>query len=111
MEAQVHGHISTSAVERIVPKKIKWHVDDSSCFAGVIYLNETPPKGSGTFLKVKSKIIKIENVCNRLVFYRSNILHSPGLCFGSTLRDSRLTLTIFINSLKFTGYGNVAEPG
>jgi hypothetical protein len=75
-----------------------WHQDEC-IFAGVVYLNEHPEKNSGTLIYVDGKVIPIENVFNRLVFYKSTINHCAEKSFGSSLVDARLTLTFFINNI------------
>jgi hypothetical protein len=75
------------------------HYDDSICtIAGVIYLTPNPLKNSGTsFFDTKgNKIEEIENIYNTMILYPSNILHGPTNPFGSTIEDSRLTITFFL---------------
>ncbi len=74
-----------------------WHVDKSSLFAFVLYLNYDPPANSGTLLKINEEILPIQNRFNRLVVYNSAIEHRVENFFGSTFEDSRLTLTSFIH--------------
>jgi len=62
-------------------------------FGGVIYLNENPPKNTGTILK---DVKIVENIFNRYVMYDATKLHSIENSFGETLYDSRLVLTHFI---------------
>lgn len=84
--------------ESIVKNDSWWHVDKSFT-AGVIYLNKNPPKDSGTILFIDGKKEIIENKFNRLVFYKSNILHTPHNGFGKTIDDARLTFSFFITKL------------
>ena len=96
----IYGHIAPAFLNKILPDKSKWHTDSiEASFAGVVYLNKHPVKNSGTSLKLNNKVIEIENVYNRLVFYNARVLHSPGVCFGESHTDSRLTMTIFTNEL------------
>lgn len=71
------------------------HTDKNYFLAGVIYLNATPPKESGTILILNDEICAVENKFNRLVLYNSNIKHAPQNSF-----DSRLTLNFFIEELR-----------
>jgi len=87
------------APETIEKDELWWHRDLGNIFAGVIYLNPKPMTNSGTILNSGEKEINIENVFNRLTFYKSDILHRPGNVFGRTINDSRLTLTIFVKNL------------
>lgn len=93
------GHIATSRMDSYVNYKTRWHIDVCESFAGVIYLNKEAPKDTGTFLKLKNKTLKIPNVYNRFVLYKSNIRHRPGAFFGSDINNSRLTLTVFLHKL------------
>jgi hypothetical protein len=75
------------------------HYDNSFCiFAGVIYLTQNPPKNSGTsfFDNEGNKIEEVENTYNTMIFYPSNILHGPTNPFGTTIENSRLTITFFL---------------
>jgi len=76
--------------------KSQIHEDVDTSFAGVIYLNETPQKNSGTVLYTSDGIVEIENKYNRLVFYKSQIKHKPASGFGTTTKDSRLTFLFFV---------------
>jgi hypothetical protein len=96
---ELYGHISTALMTSKLDKEKKWHQDESSLLAGVVYLSEAPVSDSGTWLKTSGKIRKVENKFNRLVMYRGNIFHSPGNFFGDTASNSRLTLTFFINTI------------
>ena len=80
------------------------HVDDDNIFAGVLYLNKKPKKNSGTVLYNGDKKIVIENKFNRMVMYRSDILHAPdvGSAYGTNLSNSRLTLVFFNNRISIS---------
>jgi hypothetical protein len=69
-------------------------------FAGIVYLSENVPESAGTILKFDDKEIEIENYYNRLVMYRSNIVHSAAEGFGETLSNSRKTLNFFVKKLE-----------
>jgi hypothetical protein len=73
------------------------HIDDDNLFAGVLYLNKKPKKNSGTVLYNGDEKIVIENKFNRMVMYRSDILHAPDVdsAYGTNLSNSRLTLAFF----------------
>lgn len=89
-------HFSPS---ELVYDKDWWHTDTAS-FAGVIYLNKNPPDNSGTILLIEDKEVCITNEYNKLVFYKSNILHRPQMCFGDNVNNCRLTLSFFVNKLE-----------
>ena len=80
-----------------------WHSDPDCFYAGVIYLTENPEPNSGTILKLNNEEVVLENVFNRLIMYRSNIVHRPQKCFGNTIENSRLTITIFLNRMMIDG--------
>ena len=79
-----------------------WHRDSNHLFSGVIYLNQYPTTSAGTLLSINNQIIDIENKFNRLVLYKSNVIHSPAGWHGDSINDMRLTLTFFVNNLEFT---------
>lgn len=66
-------------------------------WAGVIYLTPNPPTESGTIIfdDNNKNPITIENVYNRLILYKGNILHGVEDTFGKDIYDGRMTLTIF----------------
>jgi hypothetical protein len=75
------------------------HYDDSICtIVGVIYLTPNPPKNSGTsfFNDEGNKIEEIENIYNTMIIYPANTLHGPTNPFGTTIENSRLTITFFL---------------
>lgn len=78
------------------------HTDPAFLFSGVIYLQKDPPKNSGTILFYGNEEIVIENKFNRLIFYRSDIMHSSQSGFGQVLEDARLVLLFFIDSINLT---------
>jgi len=68
--------------------------------AGVVYLNENPPAGSGiSFYKMTPegfvKTITVENKFNRMVIFHPSLWHAPDGHFGNDLKTSRLTMTLF----------------
>ena len=77
----------------------KWHVDNSD-YAGLVYLNEDPPKKSGTCLidGTNNDIITVDNVFNRVVAYPSHYYHAPEDLFGDSddKESGRMTLTFFL---------------
>lgn len=86
-------HYSSSEIEF---DEFWWH-QDSSNLAGVIYLTPDPEPNSGTLIKIKDEIVKIDNVFNRLVLYDASLVHRPERCFGNTINTARLTMTIFVD--------------
>ena len=77
----------------------KWHVDSSN-YAGLVYLNEDPPKKTGTCLVdgTTTEIITVDNVFNRVVAYPSHYYHAPEDLFGDSedKESGRMTLTFFL---------------
>ena len=73
-----------------------WHTDSDYVMAGVIYLNKEAPESGGTLLNYQSNTINVVPKFNRLLLYKANVLHSPNEFFGDSMKDSRLTLTMFI---------------
>lgn len=69
--------------------------------AGLIYLNENPPKDTGTYFFGQGptgeykKTIVVENVYNRMVIFDPSIWHCPAGYFGDDLSTGRLTITFF----------------
>ena len=84
-----------------------WKHKDTSLFAGVVYLNKQPEDNSGTVLQFDSGDVVIENKFNRLVVYRSNIMHYAQGSFGNSVDSSRLTMTFFIDSLNLAPLADV----
>lgn len=80
-----------------------WHCDEC-IFAGLVYLNYSPEKNSGTILKINGSNFCIENVFNRCLVYNSSILHRPEKCFGDSKYTSRFTTTFFIYKLSITNW-------
>jgi hypothetical protein len=72
-----------------------WHQDSGCLFAGVIYLTKNPEPESGTLLRLNGEEIVSENVFNRLVLYRSTIVHRPQKCFGDSIENCRLVIPMF----------------
>ena len=82
----------------------KWKHRDPTLMAGVVYLKKNPPPNTGTVLYIDGKETVVENRYNRLVLYRSDILHKVQESFGKNIYDSRLTLTIFIDKITLDVY-------
>ena len=78
-----------------------WHVDNC-LFAGVVYMTESPEKNSGTLLNINNDIVEVENVYNRLVIYKSSIMHRPQNTFGDNIYNCRSTLSFFIEDITFS---------
>lgn len=77
----------------------EFHKDPTSLFAGVVYLNKNADKNTGTLLKIDNETINVENVYNRLIFYKSTIMHRGAGSFGTTINDARLALVFFVSEL------------
>jgi len=73
--------------------KFKKH-KDNALFTGIVYLNEDADKNAGTTLFIGDEEVKIENVYNRLLLFRSNIPHMP-----TNLFDERFNLVFYINNI------------
>lgn len=75
---------------------------DTTEWAGVIYLTPNPTKNSGTTLHNDNGDLMhtIDNIFNRFVFYRGNILHGVQDTFGSSIENARFTVTIFGSIIK-----------
>jgi hypothetical protein len=68
--------------------------------AGLIYLSEFAPLGSGTLFYnyIDGRLqptLTVENVYNRFIIFDPKVWHSPADLFGDNLENSRLTLTFF----------------
>lgn len=87
------------------PDQSWWHRDARTTVAGVIYLHQQPEINSGTLISLSNNTIQVENKFNRLVFYDATLLHRPERCYGTTIHNSRLTLTIFCNNIQRPGDG------
>jgi hypothetical protein len=88
--------------ESIIYNDNWWHVDSTDgniTYAGVVYLTPSEEYIPGTILRVNNNDVIIKYKFNRLVFYRSDILHRPGKLFGNDVNNSRLTFTFFITKI------------
>jgi hypothetical protein len=68
--------------------------------AGVVNLNEFAAPGTGTsfYHPMPEGFIKtttVENMFNRLVIFHPSLWHAPDRHFGTSLENSRLTITLF----------------
>ena len=97
-KAEAYSHFTTGSMHKKIPPTSRWHPDNVDC-AGVLYLNENPPKHSGTFINLNRGIVEVENKFNRLVLYDGYLHHAPGVFFGDDVNDARHTYSIFINDL------------
>lgn len=86
------------------------HRDPENRWAGVLHLSKNYPEGHGTvFYKEEpdgkmKKTIFVEGVFNRLILYRTNILHRSGVHgFGNNVENGRLTQVWFFH----TEFGNL----
>ena len=79
---------------------------DTVLFAGVIYLNKNLDSDNhGTI--VNNNIIPYK--FNRLVMYRTDMMHCPLNGYGNSIHESRLTLNIFINKINITATNNKGD--
>lgn len=81
----------------------RFHKDSDTAVAGVIYLNQSPPKNSGTSILngEKNEFFNAENVYNRLVAYEGFRIHALSDVFGDCFENGRLTYTFFIHEKDF----------
>jgi hypothetical protein len=74
------------------------HKDRKKDYAGVIYLApfQVPDSGTSFYDDTFNQIGEVENVFNRFVCYPSNTYHAVQEPFGTSIKDGRLTFTVFI---------------
>jgi hypothetical protein len=101
IDLEVYYHYSLESTKNELKnnfEKNRLHKDLTE-WAGVIYLTENPNKNSGTTLHDDNGdlIYTVDNIFNRFVFYRGNILHGVQDTFGDNINNSRMTITIFGN--------------
>jgi hypothetical protein len=77
-----------------------YHTDNSTVYAGVLYLNKNPIDNNGTIVIVDGNKEEINNNYNRFACYKSNLVHSPAGGYGTDVNDARLVMVMFFNSLK-----------
>lgn len=79
----------------------KYHKDPAAEVAGVLYLTPNPPPfkcGTSILDPWQDKIIDVENVYNRIVAYKTNIVHAITDLFGNDFQDGRMTLNFFVHT-------------
>lgn len=78
--------------------KNRIHKDHKKDYAGVIYLApfQVPNSGTSFYDDNYIQIDEVENVFNRFVCYPANINHAVQEPFGTSIKDGRLTFTVFI---------------
>lgn len=90
-------------------------------WSGLVYLSKNAPTGSGTSIWIDNstkqytagkgpffrrdienftKLLEIENVYNRLILFRENVLHQASKGFGTSKYNGRLTQTFFFEITK-----------
>lgn len=76
----------------------KFHMDDDSIVAGIVYLTPDAPLSAGTSILDgdENKFLNIQNKYNRLVAYEGNRIHGLSDVFGDTDETGRMTFTFFI---------------
>jgi hypothetical protein len=104
IDLEIYYHYSLESTKNEMKndfEKNRLHRDLTE-WAGVIYLTEVPNTNSGTTLHNDDGdlIYTIDNIFNRFVFYRGNILHGVQDTFGDNINNSRMTITIFANTNK-----------
>mgnify|MGYP003348565657 CR=1 FL=1 len=58
---------------------------------------------------MNGKEIIVKNEFNKLVLYKPSFYHSAQGGFGSDVNDCRLTLTLFVNALRFSAKAAFTE--
>jgi hypothetical protein len=98
-DLEVYYHYTLKSTKLQIKNRLH---KDLTEWAGVIYLNENPTTNSGTTLHSDdgSLVSIIDNVFNRFVFYRGNILHGVQDTFGDDIQTGRMTIIIFGNTNK-----------
>ena len=78
--------------------KNRIHKDRKKDYAGVIYLApyQVPNSGTAFYDDNYIQIGEVENVFNRFVCYPANINHAVQEPFGDSIKNGRLTFTVFI---------------
>lgn len=78
--------------------KNRIHKDRKKDYAGVIYLTPNPTPNSGTAFYDENyiQIAETKNTYNTFVCYPANTYHAVQEPFGTSIEDSRLTFTVFI---------------
>lgn len=78
--------------------KNRIHKDQKKDYAGVIYLApfQVPNSGTSFYDDNQVQIGEVENVFNRFVCYPANTYHAVQEPFGTSIKDGRLTFTVFI---------------
>lgn len=78
--------------------KSRIHKDRKKDYAGVVYLApyQVPDSGTSFYDDNYVQIGEVENVYNRFVCYPANIYHAVQEPFGTSIKDGRLTFTVFI---------------
>jgi hypothetical protein len=73
---------------------------DSTLYAGVVYLNDIKledPQRHGTIVLKNDEEVNVPYEYNKLVLYSGKYFHSANEGFGNDLDSSRLTLNMFFN--------------
>jgi len=101
IDLEIYYHYSLESTKKELKnnfEKNRLHKDLTE-WAGVIYLTENPNKNSGTTLHNDKGDLThtIDNVFNRFVFYKGDILHGVEDTFGDNINNGRMTITIFGN--------------
>lgn len=102
-------HITTKETRKAYPDwQNRFHKDQNSPVAGVVYLNPEAPLNAGTTIldSDRNQFVNVENKYNRLVAYDGFRVHALSDVFGDSKETGRMTLTFFIHTVGDSRYLN-----
>lgn len=103
-------HITTRETENSLMNfsRDKFHLDNDSIVAGVVYLTPDAPSTAGTSIldANKNQFVNVENKYNRLIAYEASVIHGISELFGNSDDTGRLTFTFFIHDIESTATHN-----
>lgn len=100
-------HITTEETKKSYPDwQNRFHKDQNSPIAGVVYLNPDAPTRAGTTIldSDENQFVNVENIYNRLVAYDGFRVHALSDVFGDSKETGRMTLTFFIHTIGDSRY-------
>ena len=96
-------HITTEKIKDAYPNfwQDRFHKDQHSPIAGVVYLSPDAPKNTGTSILdgQNNQFVNVENKYNRLVAYDGFRIHALSDVFGTSKETGRMTFTFFIHTV------------
>lgn len=97
-------HITTEKTRDSYPNfwQDRFHKDQHSPIAGVVYLSPDPPKNAGTSILdgKNNQFVNVENKYNRLVAYDGFRIHALSDVFGTSKETGRMTFTFLYTLLE-----------